>query len=289
MLLAQLLVTGLAIGSIYALVAFGYSLTWATSRTVNFALGQVVMLGAVLGYLFVVTLGLPLPLAVLAVIPPVVLLALGTERFAVRPFRATPLTWLMSTIALGIILENGALLTFGKDARTLPSPLAERPIQFVGAGVYPQELLIPLVSLGLVGLVGLMYRRTLLGRMMRATAFDPEAAGVVGIDVDRMIALSYVLSSVLAALAGILIAPVTFVSATMGTVLGLKSFAVAIIGSLTSPLGILLAGLLFGVFEQLIAGLVGTGARDAGGFGLAILVLLLRPGGLLGGAALRRV
>jgi branched-chain amino acid transport system permease protein len=133
------------------------------------------------------------------------------------------------------------------------------------------------------------FRRTLFGKALRAVAFSHEAARLMGIDVNRTIAASYALSSALAGVAGILIAPLLNVSATMGTIIGLKAFAVAIIGGIESPAGIIVAGILYGVFESIVAGLFGTGGREILGFALVILVLLLRPWGLFGSPAVRRV
>lgn len=289
-MLAQLLFSGLALGSMYGLVALGYNITYATSRTVNFSQGQSVMAGAVVAYALHVQAGWPLVPAALASLVALAALGLVVERVAVRPFlRAASIAWLLSTIAIGIIAENVAMLAFGKDARAFPSPLTARPWTLFGAGVYPQELLVPLAGLALMGLVELAFRRTLAGKALRAVAFSHEAAGLMGIDVNRTIAAAYAISSVLAGAAGILLAPLLNVSATMGTVIGLKAFAVAIIGGIESARGIVVAGVLYGVFEAVVAGYLGTGVREILGFGLVILVLLARPWGLFGRPAVRRV
>jgi len=288
--LAQLVVSGLALGSMYALVALGYHVTYATSRTVNFSQGQSVMAGAVVAYALHVGAGWPLFPAVL-----VTLVALGglgvlVERIAVRPFRrSASIAWLLATIALGIIAENVAMLAFGKDARAFPSSLTRVPWTVLGAGVYPHELLVPLVGLALMVLVELAFRQTLRGKALRAVAWSHDAAALMGIDVSRTIAAAYALSSVLAGVAGILLAPLLNVSATMGTTIGLKGFAVAIIGGIESARGILAAGLLYGVFEAVVAGYLGTGVREILGFALVVVVLLLRPWGLFGVPAVFRV
>jgi branched-chain amino acid transport system permease protein len=286
---AQWLLSGAALGSIYSLVAFGYAITWITSRTMNFSQGQAVMLGAVLAWTALNRLGWPLPLAALAAVALMVPFGLLVERFAVRPFRRTGPTWLISTVALGILLENAVLALFGKDVQPFPALVGERPIQILGAGVYPQELLIPVAVLALMGGFEFLQRRTVVGHEMQAVAYDETTATLMGIPAERVIALGYVLASVLAAIGGVIVAPVTFVSAPMGTVIGLKGFVVAILGGLDSPRGIAVAGLLYGVLEQAVSALIGTGARDAVGFALAILVLALKPSGLLGRAAVRQV
>src|SRR5688572_26238682 len=152
-MLAQLLFSGLALGSMYSLVALGYNITYATSRTVNFSQGQSVMVGAVLAYAFHVGAGWPFPLAVAASLVGLAALGVVVERVAVRPFlRAASIAWLLSTIAVGIIAENIAMLTFGKDARAFPSSLAARPWTVFGAGIYPLELLVPVAGILIMAL-----------------------------------------------------------------------------------------------------------------------------------------
>jgi len=288
--IVQLVFSGLALGSMYALVALGYNITYATSRTVNFAQGQSVMVGAVVAYALYVGAGWPFVPSVLATLLALAALGVLVERVAVRPFLASAsIAWLLATIALGVIAENVAMLAFGKDARAFPSSLARRAVTVLGAGVYPHELLVPVVGVALMVLVELAFRRTLAGRALRAVAFDHDAARLMGIDVTRTISAAYGLSSVLAGVAGILLAPLLNVSATMGTTLGLKGFAVAIIGGIESARGIVLAGVLYGIVEAIVAGYLGTGVREILGFALVVLVLLARPWGLFGVAAPRRV
>jgi branched-chain amino acid transport system permease protein len=274
----------------YALVALGYNITYATSQTVNFSQGQSVMVGAVVAYALYVGAGWPFPLALAATLAVLALLGVVVERVAVRPFRrSASIAWLLATIALGIIAENVVMLVFGKDARAFPSKLATTPWMIFGAGVYPHELLVPVVGIALMVAVELGFRRTLAGKALRAVAFSHEAAGLMGIDVNRTITAAYALSSLLAGVAGVLLAPLLNVSATMGTTIGLKAFAVAIIGGMESPRGIVAAGFLYGIFEAIVAGYLGTGVREILGFGLVIVVLLLRPWGLFGTPTLRRV
>lgn len=286
----QLVVSGVALGSMYGLVALGYHITWVTSRTMNFSQGQAVMAGAVVAYALFVGLGWPFAAAVAGTL---VALAVGgvlLERVAVRPFfRAASPAWLLSTIACGIIAENVAMIAFGKDARAFPSPFTERPILVGGAGFYAQELLIPGVGFVLMVAVQLFYHRTGYGRQLKAVAFNPEAAGLMGIHIPRAVMAAYALSAVLAAVAGVLLAPILNVASTMGTIIGLKAFAVAIIGGLGSAPGIVVAGLLYGLVESFVAGYVSTGAREIVGFALVIAVLVVRPWGLLGSPPVRRV
>lgn len=289
-MIAQLFFSGLALGSMYALVALGYNITYATSQTVNFSQGQSVMVGAVVAYALYVGLQWPFPLALAGTLVALAALGVLVERLAVRPFlRAASIAWLLATIAVGIIAENIAMLTFGKDARAFPSPLTVTPWTVLGAGVYPHELLVPAAGLAIMVLVEIAFRRTLTGKALRAVAFNHDAAGLMGIDVNRTITAAYAISSLLAGVAGILLAPLLNVSATMGTTIGLKAFAVAIIGGIESPRGIVVAGILYGLFEAVVAGYLGTGVREILGFGVVVLVLLARPSGLFGRAAVRRV
>ncbi len=289
-MLVQLIVTGLALGSMYGLVALGYHITWVTSRTMNFSQGHAVMAGAVVAYAFHVGLGWALFPAVLATLLALAVFGVVIERVAVRPFfRAASAAWLLSTIAFGIIAENTAMLFFGKDARSFPSALTQRPILVGGAGFYPQELLIPVVGLLLMVGVQLVYHRTAYGKQLKAVAWNAEAAGLMGINIPRAVMAAYALSAILAGVAGVLLAPVLNVAATMGTIIGLKAFAVAIIGGLASAPGIVIAGLGSGLVESLVAGYASTGLREIVGFALVIGVLVARPWGLLGTRPTRRV
>jgi branched-chain amino acid transport system permease protein len=286
----QLVLSGLALGCIYSLVALGYHITFVTSRTLNFAQGSAMMLGAVTCLILAVDLGWPMPLAAAAAILTLGVFGLLLEQLAVRPFvRRGSMAWVMSTLAVGIIAENVALLVFGKVPRGLPSELAREPVTIAGAGIYPLELLIPVVVLAVAVGARLFYGGTMLGRALRATAYDREASLAVGINVNLMVGLSYALSSMLAAVGGVLIGPLIGVSSSMGFLIGLKAFAVAIVGGLEHPVGILIASLAFGVMENLIGGSFGSSAKEIFGFGLVVVVLIVRPNGLFGRISMRRI
>ena len=286
----QLILSGLALGCVYSLVALGYNITFTTSKTLNFAQGSAVMLGAVIALILIVDFRWPTALAMIAAVVLLGGFGLGLERLAVRPFvKRGSMAWVMSTLAVGIIVENVVLLVFGKSPRGLPNELALQPVTIGGAGIYPLELLIPAVVLLIAFAARLFYGSTMMGRALRATAFDREASLAVGINVNRMVGLSYALSSMLAAIGGVLIGPLVGVSSSMGFLIGLKAFAVAIVGGLEVPVGILVAGLAYGVIENLVGGYFGSSAKEIFGFGLVILVLCTRPTGLFGRKTLRRV
>jgi len=279
----QYILAGLAIGGIYALVALGFHIMWSAARAVNFAHGDTLMLGAVLAIMGL-DAGLPLWLACTLSLVASCLFGVLLERFAIRPFatHAMSIGWMLTTMAVGIMLEALVTMRFGGFSRPLPSPGIERSISVLGAGVYPQELLIPLAAiLSVIGL-GILRKRTLIGRAMQAVAFDRRAAALMGINVNGVVAFSFALAATLGGAGGILVAPVTQASASMGLILGLKGFAVAIIGGITSAPGVLIAGLGFGVVEKFVEGYISTAAREIVGFGLTILVLLVFPQGLLG-------
>ncbi len=279
----QYFLAGLGIGGIYALVAIGFHIMWSSAKAVNFAHGDTLMLGAVLTIVFL-DHGVPMSLAILLSVAAAIVFGVVLERVAIRPFaeHAQSIGWMLTTIAIGIMLESYATIEFGSFARPLPSPGVEKPIVVFGAGVFVQELVIPLVAVVIVVLLGLFQRRTQLGRAMRAVAFDRAAAGIVGINVFHVAMFSFALASALGGLAGILVAPVTQASSTMGLLLGIKGFAVAIIGGITSAPGVVVAGLLYGIIEKFVDGYISTAAREAVGFSLVILVLMAFPQGLFG-------
>jgi branched-chain amino acid transport system permease protein len=186
-------------------------------------------------------------------------------------------------------VENLVMVTFGKEVRAYPSPLAEQPMMVLGFGIFPIELLIPVVGLAIALLIRLIFARTLFGKAMQAVSENHDTARLMGIPVKRMIALSFALSTMLAGIAGMLIAPVANVSATMGTLLGLKAFATAIIGGLSSPWGVMVAGILYGVVESIAAGTLGGSYREIIGFAVVILTLALRPNGLFGRLQVKKV
>ena len=213
------------------------------------------------------------------------------ERVGVRPAikLKSEFGWIMSTIALGIIFKNVAENIWGRDDLRFPSPLDESPIKLFGANVLPMELLVIGGALLMMVLVEFFNRKTIFGKAVVATFNDREAARLMGINTSMVITFSYALSSMTAAFAGILVAPLTLTGATMGSVLGLKAFAVAIIGGLTSGLGIVVGGILLGVAETTTGFYISTGYKDVPGLVLLLLVLAVRPAGLFGKSAIKKV
>jgi branched-chain amino acid transport system permease protein len=290
MLLVSAIVTGLAVGAMYGLIALGFHVTYVVSNTVNFSQGSSMMLGAVLGYTFAIKFGWPMPLAVATSLALCALFGLVVERALVRPFVERGSNgWLMATVAGGIVLDNIVLFTFGKEPRAFPSFLAQKPIELFGTGVFPLQLIIPLVGIGITIALQLAFHRTRLGKALLAVVQNKDAARLMGINVRLAIAFSFALSTALAGLAGMLIAPLFSVHSDMGTLFGIKAFAVAILGGISSASGVMLAGLLYGLLEALVTAFAGSTYTQIVVFAIVILALAAMPNGLLGRAAAKKV
>jgi branched-chain amino acid transport system permease protein len=286
----QYLLTGLSVGSVYAMVGLGFYVMWTAAKAVNFNYGDIFMLGAVLTVVLR-DVGVPLLAAAGLAILAAALLSGAIERGFVRPFNkeASAIGWMLTTIAVGTMLEAGTTALFGSNPRGLPTPLTASPLRIGGAGIYPQELLLPAALVVVAGALEFFYRRTLLGRAMRAVAYNRTAAGLVGIDADQITLFAFALAGAMGATAGVLIGPVIQVASTMGAIIGLKGFLVAIIAGIANARGVVICGVLYGVLEKFIEGYLSTAARDAIGFSLMVLLLLLFPQGLFGRRAFAKV
>jgi len=290
MLLTSAVISGLGLGSMYGLIALGFHVTYVVSNTVNFSQGSAMMLGAVLGYTFAVTFGWPLPLAAMTALAACALVGAVIERTLVRPFAERGSNaWLMATVAGGIVLDNLVLFTFGKEPRGFPSVLAMKPVQIFGAGVYPLQLVIPVAGIAIAILLQVVFSRTRLGKALLAVVQNPDAAKLMGINVRLAVTVSFMISTALAGLAGLLIAPLFSVHSDMGTLFGIKAFAVAILGGITSASGVMLAGLAYGLIEALVTAFLGSVYTQIVVFSVVILALAFMPNGLLGRAAVNKV
>ena len=291
MLVYAALITGLGLGSMYGLLALGFHVTYAVSSTVNFAQGSTMMLGAVLCFTFWVTLGWPLALAIALSLALCTLWGVAVERIAVRPFvRRGSTSWLMATVALGIVLENVVLFTFGKDPRGMPSGfLTTSAVMIAGIRIQLLQMLIPIIGLAVALGLHLFFRNSRYGKALLAVVQNPDAARLMGIDNERVTTFSFALSGLLAGVAGILVAPLFTISSTMGTLFGIKAFAVAILGGIGNAWGVVLAGLIYGLTEALITSLLGSTYTQIVTFTLVIVALVVRPSGLFGRAETRKV
>ena len=291
----QLTFSGIALGMIYAVIAFGYQLTFATSGTLNFGQGEALMLGALVGLSLAgnvmggpyINYWLMIPLVMLFG----ALHGVVVERIGVQPSVKTKneFGWIMSTIALAIIFKNVAENIWGKDDITFPSPVSTAPFEIFGARVQIMQVIVVVGALAIMLAVEMFNRKSIYGKAVVATANDSDAAGLMGINTAQVVTFSYALSSATAAFAGVLIAPLTLTGSTMGTALGLKAFAVAIIGGLTSGVGAIVGGLILGIAETLTGYYISTGYKEVPGLLLLLLVLAIKPSGLFGKTTIKKV
>ena len=288
-ILAQLIVSGIALGMIYALIAFGYQLTFATSGTLNFGQGEALMLGALVGLTLVGHMSYWLMIPLVLVFG--ALQGIFVERVGVQPAIKTKseFGWIMTTISLAIIFKNVAENVWGHDDITFPSPLPTEPLQFMGIRVLPMEILVVVGALAIMLAVELFNRKSIYGKAVVATSNDRDAAGLMGINTGMVITFSYALSSMTAAFAGVLVAPLTLTGSTMGVVLGLKAFSVAIIGGLNSGMGVIVGGLILGIAETTTGYYISTGYKDVPGLLLLLLVLSIKPAGMFGKSVIKKV
>ena len=289
--LLQLVYSGISYGMIYALIAFGYQLTFATSGTLNFGQGEALMLGSLVGLTLCDTFEINYWVMIPIVCVFGALQGSFVEFLGVRPAIKikSEFGWIMSTIALGIIFKNVAENIWGRDDLPFPSPMDDEPIKLLGANVLPMELVVIGGAFLMMLLVELFNRKSIYGKAVVATSNDRDAAGLMGINTGLVITFSYALSSLTASFAGVLVSPLTLTGATMGASLGLKAFAVAIIGGLSSGMGIIVGGLILGIAETVTGFYLSTGYKDVPGLVLLLLVLAMKPSGLFGKTAIKKV
>jgi branched-chain amino acid transport system permease protein len=314
-LFTQLLVNGITLGSLYALIALGYSMVYGILKLLNFAHGDVYMIGAFTGYGVLTLLGGPLS-PNLALAPLIVLMflaamfasgALGVviERFAYRPLRDAPrIAPLISALGVSFFLQNSALLLFGAQFRSYdsfvlgspspeffePGPLTDAAFVVNSVNVQLIQVIVLATTVGLMVALTVLVAKTRIGKAMRATSYDREAAAMMGINTDRVIATTFFIGSVLAGAAGVMFGLLfSQVFHFMGFLAGLKGFTAAVVGGIGSIPGAMLGGLLVGLAEAFAGGYLGGRWADLTVFGILILVLLVRPSGLLGTRAIQKV
>lgn len=303
--LFQALLSGLAIGSAYALVALGFSVTFTTTKTLNFSHGEFVSAGAFIGMsVLFLALGKPLTSTTFGGVQPgagtqllallVALAVMGAIGwllfiFGVRPFARRPgMAWVMSTLGFGVILQSIGLAIWGPKPVVVPSPVGDEVLRLAGVGVRPQELLMLVVALAVMVVFDHVMRRTMVGKAMRAVAQNPAVASLMGINVTRMMVGAFVVSSALAGLSGFMLAPIAQASLFMGLAVGLKGFSAAMIGGLSNARGCVIGGFILGVLESLV-NLWSAQWREVAIFALVILVLAFKPNGLFGQKLVEKV
>lgn len=297
----QQLINGLVLGSMYALVALGYTMVYGVLNLINFAHGDVLMIGAMAGLTILSVLesvapGLPgmlqLAIAILGAIPVCVIVNVFIERVAYRRLRNAPrLAPLITAIGISILLQTIAMMIWGRSPIPFPQVMPSEPLHIAGALISPTQVMLLILAAVAMGLLALLIEKTKLGRAMRATAENPRVAGLMGIDSNRVIVMTFAIGATLAAIAGVMWAA-NYSSAqfAMGFLPGLKAFSAAVLGGIGNIYGAMIGGILLGVIESLGAGYIGdlTGGflgshyQDIFAFVVLIIVLTLRPSGIMG-------
>lgn len=289
----QLAFAGICIGSAYALIAMGLSLTFWTTKTLNFGQGAILMAGAV-GAVALLGAGAPAPLAIVGALLVAAVLMVLAERVAVRPLlrHGASMGWVVSTLGFGLVLQGLAARFFGSQAIAVP-PLvfdSQTFVKVAGVQVSAQYLAVLVLSLVLMLVMELFLRRGAWGRAVRAVAHDPDAASLAGIPVRRVIVASFAASGALAAIAGILLAQIGgTVDPAFGVNLMVLGFVAAVFGGMGSTVGALIGGITLGVIEKLVGGYVSSAAEHGMAFAILMVVLATRPQGLFGRAEINKV
>ena len=285
----QFAFSGLTVGTVYALVALGFTLIYNSSDVINFAQGEFVMLGG-MTTVFLGLAGVPLPLAALAAIVVTVAVGFALHRLAIEPARTTnPIVLIMITIGASIFLRGVAQVVFDKRFHSLPPAFGSDPIRIGGAAILPQSLAVLASAVVMVVLLWLFIDRTLFGKALIATSANRLAARLAGIDTRKIVGFSFALSAAIGAVAGILITPITLTSFDVGTLLALKGFAAAMLGGIGSAAGAVVGGIVLGLLEAFSAGYISSQYKDAVAFLVILAVLFAMPQGLFGKARVERV
>ncbi|MBN8944219.1 MAG: branched-chain amino acid ABC transporter permease [Rhizobiales bacterium] len=285
----QFAFSGLTVGAVYALVALGFTLIYNASDVVNFAQGEFVMLGG-MATVFLTLAGLPVPLAALGAILATTAIGIGLHRLAIEPARgASPVTLIIITIGASIFLRGAAAIIFDKRFHQLPHWFGDDPLRIGGASVLPQSLVVLAGAAVIVVALWTFFERTLFGKAVLATAANRVAAKLSGIDTSFVIGFSFAVSAAIGAVAGVLVTPITLTSYDVGTLMGLKGFAAAMLGGMGNPLGAVVGGLSVGLLEAFGAGYISSQYKDAVGFIVILAVLFVLPNGLFGRSKIERV
>ncbi len=281
--LTQFVVAGLTTGSIYALIALGFCIIHNAIGIVNFTQVDFVSLGGLMMYTFLLRMHLPMPLAFILGVLSVTAVGGLVERLAIRPAKSRAvLILIFITIGVSILMRAVFKILWGTNQMALPSFSGDTPLLILRAAILPQSLWILAITIIVVILLHLFFGRSRIGKAMRAASFNPKAAALMGVNVNRMVLLSFALSGALGAVAGIIIVPITTLSYDIGVILGLKGFAAAVLGGYGNSVGAIIGGLTLGLLESFGAGLVSSTYKDVIAFAVLLLVLFMKPSGLLG-------
>jgi len=278
----QVIVSGGAMGCIYALMALGFTLTYNSLRLINFAQGDMYMLGAVVGLSYF-NMGIPYPLDLVLAGMTSAIVGIGIERTIFHPLRNhPPLNMIIATIGISITIRAGAQLIWGSQAMSFPAVFGSKPLRINEIVIMPSYLWVLAIAVIAIIVLQIFFKNTITGKAMSATAQHREAASMMGINIERMDSLAAAISAGLGGIGGILVGPIFFVETEMGALAGLKGFAAAVLGGFGSVPGAIVGGVILGLAEGLSAILISSKYRDAIAFLVLIVVLVFRPNGILG-------
>jgi len=282
--LAQQLINGISLGSIYALIALGYTMVYGILRLINFAHGDIYMLGGYLGFFNITVLNLPFVPALLLAMAIAAVVGMLIERTAYRPLRQAPkIAVLITAIGVSLFLEYTTMLVVTPQPRTFPAVFQGGVYHLGSIVINSQQAAILIIALFLMIVLTYIVNHTKIGKAMRAVSFDTEAARLMGIDVDRVVSFTFAIGSGLAAAAGVLVGVYyNSIDPLMGIMPGIKAFVAAVLGGIGIIPGAMLGGIILGVVEALVSGFISSTFRDAAAFAILIMILLFRPAGLLG-------
>jgi branched-chain amino acid transport system permease protein len=272
------------------MVAIGFNIIYDVTEIINFAQGEFVMLGGLTMVLFNVALKLPIVAAFILTVFLVTSLGILMDRLAIRPIRQPSiLTLIISTIAVSFVIRGIAMFFWGKNPFDLPAFSGRNPILFLGAVIQPQYFWVVGFLVTIVFGLSLFFEKTIIGKAMSACANNATAARLVGINVNRMILLSFALSAAIGAVAGIIITPISLMEYDRGAMLAVKGFGAVILGGLGSFPGAILGGIILGIIESFVAGLISSGYKDAFALLVLLFVLFFKPSGILGSVEISKI
>jgi len=298
----QQLINGLSLGSIYALIALGYTMIYGILRFINFAHGDVFMIGAFSGYYLAILFGFSSATGLMSIVLAIAIMlcsmvicaALGytIEKLAYKPLRSSPkLTILITAIGVSLFLEYTGQLVFGADPKSFPTLVENKPVLTLGGAViFSNPLVVLITAIILMILLRMVVMKTRMGTAMRAVSFNPTAASLMGINISRIISFTFIIGSSLAAAAGILFGlNYPKIDPLIGILYGLKAFVAAVLGGIGNIAGAALGGMIIGLTETFVSGYISSTYRDAIAFGILILILLFKPTGLMGKKEIEKV
>ncbi len=281
--LLQFLLSGITVGSIYALVGLGFNIIYNATSIINLAQGEFVVMGGLIMWFFSQSMQIPFFLSIVLTILVVGLIGLIMERLTINPLKNSDLLlMIMITVAVSIVFRGLLMYKFGKDPYNYPPFSEGEPFIIFGAVIQQQVLWVLFIALSCIGLIFFFFNRTMIGKAMSACAVNPTAAKLVGINVSRMIMLSFFLSAILGAIGGIAITPISLMEYDKGPALAVKGFCAAIMGGLGNGMGAVLGGFIIGVLETLTAGYIHSGFKDAVALVILLTILFFKPAGLFG-------